>query len=177
MEALGVRYRRSPVMAIGRDIYVDSRMMFQRLEQIFPPSDAHPALNTEGTRGIAALLNKFVVDAGLFAKAVGTMGPNSPAFKNPAFVKDRAGFLGKGWSLEESAKLWPENIAHVRQCFDIIESLLTDGRDWIADTARPTLADLEGEPPPIHIVTDSVAYLNADIRCRYSCLADRLDGL
>lgn len=88
MEALGVHYRRSPVMAIGRDIYVDSRMILRKLEELFPPSAEHPALSTKETEGMAALMNKFVVDAGVFSKAVGIMRPDRAALQDPAFVKD-----------------------------------------------------------------------------------------
>ncbi|KAI7182669.1 hypothetical protein KC352_g23115 [Hortaea werneckii] len=88
MEALGVHYRRSPVMAIGRHIYVDSRMILRKLEELFPPSAEHPALSTKETEGMAALMNKFVVDAGVFSKAVGIMRPDRAALQDPAFVKD-----------------------------------------------------------------------------------------
>ncbi|RMY76176.1 hypothetical protein D0863_02119 [Hortaea werneckii] len=85
MEALGVHYRRSPVMAIGRDIYVDSRMILRKLEELFPPSAEHPALSTKETEGMAALMNKFVVDAGVFSKAVGIMRPDRAALQDPAW--------------------------------------------------------------------------------------------
>ena len=88
MEALGVHYRRSPVMAIGRDIYLDSRMILRKLEELFPPSTEHPALSSKETEGMAALLNKFVVDAGVFSKAVGIMRPDRAALQDPTFVKD-----------------------------------------------------------------------------------------
>ncbi|KAK5726112.1 hypothetical protein LTR17_013014 [Elasticomyces elasticus] len=52
-------------------------------------------------------------------------------------------------------------MAHLRQCFEIAESLFVDNRDWVAGTSSPTLADLEGvwsfawilsdlQPPPKH---------------------------
>merc|ERR1712113_664642 len=107
MEALGVRYRRSPVMAIGRDIYVDSRMILQKLEELFPPSTEHPALSSKATEGMAALMNKFVVDAGVFSKAVGIMRPDRAALQDPAFVKDGGGSgpfkdQGRLWRLDKN---------------------------------------------------------------------------
>ncbi|KAI7303365.1 hypothetical protein KC315_g15727 [Hortaea werneckii] len=131
-------------MAIGRDIYVDSRMILQKLEELFPPSTEHPALSSKATEGMAALMNKFVVDAGVFSKAVGIMRPDRAALQDPAFVKDRQSFIGKGWSPTAAANARPENLAHVRQCFDIAESLFADGRSWVASTPGPSLADLEG---------------------------------
>ncbi|RMY52428.1 hypothetical protein D0865_05801 [Hortaea werneckii] len=131
-------------MAIGRDIYLDSRMILRKLEELFPPSTEHPALSSKETEGMAALLNKFVVDAGVFSKAVGIMRPDRAALQDPTFVKDRQSFIGKGWSPTAAANARPENIAHVRQCFDIAESLFADGRSWVASTPGPSLADLEG---------------------------------
>jgi hypothetical protein len=53
-------------MAIGRDVYLDSRAIIQRLEELFPASEQHPGFSTPETAGLAALLNKFTVDASLF---------------------------------------------------------------------------------------------------------------
>lgn len=132
-------------MAIGRDVYVDSRMILHRLEELFPASDAHPALSSKETAGLAALLNKFTIDASVFSRAVQIMPPRGPSVKNDAFMKDRASFFGKGWSLDQALKNRPEGIAHLRQCFEIAESLLTDGREWVAGTKGPSFADLEGK--------------------------------
>ena len=35
-------------------------------------------------------------------------------------------------------------LVHVRQCFDVVETLLGDGRSWVGGTEGVTLADLEG---------------------------------
>lgn len=143
LKALGIKYRRTPTMAIGRDVYIDSRMIIHRLEQTFPSSAEHPGFSTPETAGLAALLNKLAVDASLFNNAV-TLIP-SDTFRNEAFAKDRAGFFGKDWVLSDAEKARPEGLVHVRHCFDIIESLFADGRQWVGGTEKPTLADLEGK--------------------------------
>ena len=131
-------------MAIGRDFYIDSRMIIQRLEDMFPPSEQHPALSTKETAGLAALLNKLTVDASLFASAVTIMPTEFPLFQNPEFMKDRSGFFGREWNVEGARKKRPEGLVHVRQCFAIVESLFADGRTWVGGTEKPSLADLEG---------------------------------
>lgn len=35
-DRLGINYRRIPIMAIGRDIYIDTRIMLRKLETLFP---------------------------------------------------------------------------------------------------------------------------------------------
>ena len=71
---MGVNYRRSPIMTIGRDVYVDSRLMIAKLEERFPPSAAHPGLSSPETQGVAALLRNFVVD-NMFVAAVRNFPP------------------------------------------------------------------------------------------------------
>lgn len=144
LAALGVRYRKTPSMAIGRDVYVDSRMIIQRLEELFPPSEEHPAFSTKETAGLAGLLNKLSIDVGLFRFGVQMIPLEAPMLKDPEFVKDRSEFFGRPWSAEQRAENRPQGIVHMRQCFDIMESLL-DGKKWVGGTDKPTLADLEGE--------------------------------
>ncbi|KAK3069513.1 hypothetical protein LTR53_012099 [Teratosphaeriaceae sp. CCFEE 6253] len=72
------------------------------------------------------------------------MPPDFPAVSDEQFVKDRAGFYGTQWTIRDALRQRPESLAHVRQCFDIAESLFVDGRDWVAGTSGPSLADLEG---------------------------------
>ncbi|KAK5123719.1 hypothetical protein LTR85_002355 [Meristemomyces frigidus] len=142
LETLGVRYRRTPSMAVGRDVYIDTRMILRRLEELFPPSKAHPALSSPETAGLAALLNKFTIDASVFSRAVQMMPSNR--LKDERFVKDRAGFFGKGSTLQAALSRRPETIAHMRHLFDIAESLFADGREWVAGTKAVSFADLEG---------------------------------
>ncbi|KAK4542516.1 hypothetical protein LTR36_006769 [Oleoguttula mirabilis] len=131
-------------MAVGRDVYVDTRMILRRLEELFPPSEAHPALSSMETAGLAALLNKFTIDASVFTRAVQMMPSHLPSMNDESFVKDRAGFSGKGSTLHGGLKRRPETIAHMRHLFDIAESLFADGRDWVGGTEAVSFADLEG---------------------------------
>jgi len=40
----------------------------------------------------------------------------------------------------------PENLTYIRQCFELLENtLLADGRNWVLNTDKPSLADIEGE--------------------------------
>ncbi|KAK5727118.1 hypothetical protein LTR15_003010 [Elasticomyces elasticus] len=139
-------------MAIGRDVYVDSRMIIQRLEELYPDDSKFPMLSSKESAGLAALLNKFVIDGSVFSKGVGIMPADSRI--DSKFVKDRAGFYGKQWNIHDTVKHKPENMAHLRQCFEIAESLFVDNRDWVAGTSNPTLADLEGVWASMWITSD-----------------------
>ncbi|KAK5170258.1 uncharacterized protein LTR77_004844 [Saxophila tyrrhenica] len=145
LAALGVHYRRTPTMAIGRDVYLDSRAIIARLEQLFPPSTEHPAFSTAEMMGLAKLLEKFVVDASLFVHATTIMPPDLPVFKDEKFLKDRAGFFGGKGMKEGIKERRGAGLVHVRQCFDVVENLVGDGREWVGGGDRVTLADLEGK--------------------------------
>ncbi|EME45806.1 hypothetical protein DOTSEDRAFT_71486 [Dothistroma septosporum NZE10] len=141
-EALGINYRRSPVMAVGRDVYLDTRLMLAKLDEIFPPSDKHPGLSAPETKGLAQLLQKLMVDVSGFREAVKQIPMNSPIAKDPKFQKDRAGFFGPEWKPDSSSR--SEGIVHMRHIFDMLESLLVDGRRWIGSSEKISMADLEG---------------------------------
>jgi glutathione S-transferase len=148
-------------MAIGRDVYIDSRAIITRLEELFPASADHPGLSSTETHGLAALFNKFTVDAGLFLRAVQIMPPSRPSLRSKAFLEDRKDFFGKNWTVNDAARQRPEGLAHVRQCFDIAESFFADGRQWVAGTQQLTLADLEGECCNMNVISAQLK------ECRY----------
>ncbi|GIZ44822.1 hypothetical protein CKM354_000800900 [Cercospora kikuchii] len=143
MEALGVKYRRSPVMAIGREVYVDTRIMIAKLEELFPASAEHPGLSMPETTGLAGLLQKLMVDVSVFSKVVSQVPQDLPMLKDPKFAKDRAEFRTADQKRNPQL-IKPEGTVHLRQCFDMVEALLADGRTWVGNTANLSLADLEG---------------------------------
>jgi glutathione S-transferase len=76
LEELGVNYRRIPILAIGRDVYCDSRLIIEKLEQLFPEgkigaSDAHE-------RGIQKVLETWTVDGGVFWRTAQLIPTDSP---------------------------------------------------------------------------------------------------
>jgi hypothetical protein len=144
---LGVSYRRIPVMAIGRDIYCDTRIQLAALDKLFPPTEKHPSITPIGPEATAlrTLFEKYMVDGGLFAQGSRLMPPELPMLKDPKFQKDRKEFSGRSFSPEEMKKGRPEALTHVRNGFVVLEeSILADGREWVLGAKGPTLADIEG---------------------------------
>lgn len=117
--------------------------MIAKLEEIFPASSEHPGLSSPETAGLAQLLQKLSTET-LFREAVKQIAP-SGLTRSKEFQRDRAGFFGPEWQRQDPKLTRPEGITHMRQCFDIVESLLADGRQWIAGTEKISLADLEGK--------------------------------
>lgn len=129
-------------MAIGRDVYLDTRLMIAKLEELFPPSLEHPALSTKETAGLAALMQKLAIEGSMFREVVKNIPSHFPLLRDEKFQKDRAGFFQPSFKME--AKLMrPEGIANMRHLFDVVEALFADGRTWVGGTQQPSLADLE----------------------------------
>ncbi|OQD88992.1 hypothetical protein PENANT_c003G02538 [Penicillium antarcticum] len=143
---LGVHYRRIPVLSIGRDIYLDSRLILQKLEDLaqdgphFTP-DASPE-----SKILSRLFETLVMDAGLVRYVVIILLASSPALSNSVFLKDRMDLIGDTIPLNEEALMAarPEAINEVKNIIALLETtLLADGREWIMNTKTPSLADIE----------------------------------
>lgn len=140
-------------MAIGRDIYLDTRIMIARLDELFPPSSEHPALSTKETIGLGGLLNKLAVDS-MFREVAKNIPSHFPLLRDVKFQKDRAQLFPPSPTKPEGKLIRPEAITHMRHLFDIVEALFADGREWVGGTEKPSLADLEGLWPMDWLITD-----------------------
>ncbi|ROW13380.1 hypothetical protein VPNG_05509 [Cytospora leucostoma] len=148
---LGIKYRRIPILSIGRDVYLDTRLILQKLEQL--PDVSAPRLGAaEGTeqRGVERLLEALNIDGGVFLWAAALLPRDLPVFKDPAFLRDRADYLaggsggGAGAVLQQTPAARYEALSGIRDAFELLETtLLADGRDWILKTDGPSLADIE----------------------------------
>ncbi|KPI41644.1 uncharacterized protein AB675_8991 [Cyphellophora attinorum] len=143
LKAIGVNYRRIPVCAIGRDVYCDSRIIIQKLEQMFPQGKLGSSV--PHSRGIEKLLEIWQIEAGVFGRGAALIPSDGPLSKDKKFQKDREEFSGRPWSKEAVDRNRPEAVAAMRNYFRFMEStILEDGRDYILGTKEPSLADIEG---------------------------------
>jgi len=131
-------------MAIGRDVYCDSRIILRKLEELFP-NGALGASNPE-EKAIEKFLEIWAIESGIFVRAAQLIPTSMPLLNDPKFTKDREEYSGRSWSKEQIALNRPEAVAAIRTGFKFLEStLLADGRQWILKTEEPTLADIEGK--------------------------------
>lgn len=145
MNALGVKYRRIPIMSIGRDIYCDTRLILQKLEEKFPSGALSAPQPNQ--KAVEKLLQNWTID-GIFARAAQVLPPEMPLLKDPKFVKDREDYTGTSWERRNIEAMRPEGLTHIRDAFVFLETgLLADGRQWILNTQKPSLADIEAVWP------------------------------
>lgn len=132
-------------MAIGKDVYCDTRIILSKLEQKFP--DGALGASDPDQKAIERLLESWLIEAGIFMRASQLIPPDMPLLKDEKFKKDREDFSGRSWSSENIKANRPEALAVIRNGFKFLETtLLADNRDWILKTQKPTLADIEGKP-------------------------------
>ncbi|KAF7543251.1 hypothetical protein G7Z17_g10888 [Cylindrodendrum hubeiense] len=144
---LGISYRRIPILSIGRDVYLDTRLQIPKLEALFPEIPRLGATESDQL-AVERLLSLFTNDTGLFGKAVQLLPTDLPLLQDPAYYRDRADFIGGNLSPEGMNAARPEALGAVIRALDLLETtLLADGRDWILKTARPSLADIEAVWP------------------------------
>ncbi|KAL9596132.1 MAG: hypothetical protein Q9219_005993 [cf. Caloplaca sp. 3 TL-2023] len=147
VNALGVKYRRIPIMSVGRDIYCDTRLILQKLEQKFP-TGALGASQPE-QKALEKLLEQWIIDGGVFGRTAQLIPLDMPLLNDPKFVKDREDYTGRSWAKPDFSSGRPEALAHIRECFQFLEStILADGRHWVLKTEKPSLADIHGALPP-----------------------------
>ncbi|KAF3000701.1 hypothetical protein E8E13_002488 [Curvularia kusanoi] len=154
LAAIDVHYRRIPIMAVGKDIYVDSRLIIAKLESLYPQSAS--ALTAEQL-GYRRLFEHFS-DSALFNNAVKLMpywSANS-LVQNKTFLDDRQKLMGGRRMTAESMQAGrPEGLQNMRQAFELMENtFLADGRQWILGTEGPSVADIDAVWPFEWLVAD-----------------------
>lgn len=146
INALGVKYRRIPIMSIGRDIYCDTRLILHKLEEKFP-SGALGAPQPD-QKAIEKLLESWTIDGGIFVRAAQAIPTDMPLLNDPKFTKDREDYTGRSWDKKNIEAMRPEALTHIRDAFVFLETgLLADGRQWVLKTEKPSLADIEAVWP------------------------------
>ena len=128
---LGIAYRRIPVLAIGRDVYLDTRLQLRKLEEL-EDNVAAPKLGADTPEGLALerLLELLTTDGGTTFSGITSLLPaDMPLFKDEAFVRDRADFLG-GVELkpETMRRARPDALRELAGVFKLFETTLLADR-------------------------------------------------
>lgn len=150
--SLGIKYRRIPLLAVGHDVYLDTRLILQSLESLECLANRPKLGAAEGTehRAVERLLSSLINEAGPFVWAVTMFPPELPIFMDERFVKDRSEFMGASGRKfgPAPAQVRAEATANLRGVFVLLENtFLADGRDWLLGSNHsdgPSLADIEG---------------------------------
>jgi glutathione S-transferase len=155
LELIGVGYRKIPIMAIGKDVYCDSRLIISTLESLYPNNALSPS--TPADIGIRKLFESWTIDGGIFANTVKMMPywQEASFLSNEAFIDDRQKLMGRRFTAQGMQAGRPEGAQHLQQAFDLLETtFLADGRHWILNTQEPSLADIDAVWPFKWLMSD-----------------------
>ena len=147
VEAIGTQYRRIPLLAIGKDIYNDTRLILTKLNTLFPATAAHPSLSptSPDQQALERLLEHWAIDSGIFVRAAALIPSDMPLLKDERFTRDREDYSGRSWKKEEVERGRPEALVEIRGAFEFLEhTLFRDGREWVFGGEGPGLGDIEG---------------------------------
>jgi glutathione S-transferase len=155
LAAIDVNYRRIPIMAVGKDIHIDSKLIISKLESLYPDSISKPP--TAEQAGARKLFEHYS-DSGLFNNAVKLMPywSSNGLIQNKTFLDDRQNLMGgRRMTAENMQAGRPEGLQNMRQAFETMETtFLADGRQWILGTDGPTVADIDAVWPFEWLVVD-----------------------
>ena len=145
LEALGVNYRRIPVLAIGRDVYCDTLLILEKLKKLYPPSSGCQQIGARSAmeKSLEKLFEKWT-DVVVFKHAGACIPTEMDLMKDPGFQKDREELWRRPWTKEAQEELRPAALANLRANFEFLEECLGDGREWLLGSEEPMLADIHG---------------------------------
>ncbi|KAF1947163.1 hypothetical protein EJ02DRAFT_392147 [Clathrospora elynae] len=149
LASIDVGYHKIPLMAIGKDVYCDSRFIISKLDTLYPNSQLAPSTPAEA--GIRKLFENWTIDGGIFGNAVKLIPYwiDSGILQNEVLLDDLQTLMGgRRFTAEMMEAGRPDGLQALRQAFDMLENtFLIDGRDWILGTNQPTLADIDAVWP------------------------------
>ena len=143
-DLLNLKYRRIPILAIGRDVYCDTLLILEKLESVYPYSNGEVVRHgkTGTDRALEKLLEKWT-DVVVFKYAANAIPTSFEAITDKTFQKDRQELWGRSWSQDHQDSLRPEALANLRSQITFLEKdVLEDGREWVLGGKDATLADI-----------------------------------
>ncbi|KAH8827584.1 hypothetical protein DL96DRAFT_1599528 [Flagelloscypha sp. PMI_526] len=139
LSALGVGYRRIPVLIIGRDIYCDTGRIVNAIESHCSHRSIYPT-REDGSNDATFIWtwSKHYVERIVTLPVVQLI----PWEKfPPAFIDDRSQLLGAPIDVKTMADIRPLTLSKLTTELHLIEEQLADGREWMMNTVTPSLAD------------------------------------
>lgn len=157
LASIGVGYRKIPLMAIGKDIYCDSRLIISKIESLHGGSALTPPTLAEA--GVRKLFENWTIDGGIFGNTVKLMPYwlENGMLSNKAFLDDRQTLMGgRRMTAEMMEAGRPEGLQNLRYAIDLLETtFLADGRQWILGTEGPSVADIDAVWPFEWLIVDN----------------------
>jgi len=142
LASLGINHRRIPILSLGRDVYIDTKLIIRKLETLYLDGK----LGSDGgfEQGFERMLEDWVNHGGPFWRTAGCIPVSAPLVQSDVWMKDRADGSGGHFSRDTLKNDRGWNLSQVRSYFGMMELMLSDERTWLLNTERPGLAEVHG---------------------------------
>ncbi|KIW88489.1 uncharacterized protein Z519_11058 [Cladophialophora bantiana CBS 173.52] len=139
-----ITYRKIPVLAIGREIYIDTSLILEALEHQFQSAQGYGTLYPSSMASLRPLVRGFAsywTDRPLFRVTTGLI-PSS--VWRTHFGVDRSNLIGHNLDAEKLERKVPQNLSGLDLQLSLVEPLLADKgtKTWIFGADMPSAADL-----------------------------------
>lgn len=144
-DRLDVHYRRIPIMAVGRDIYCDSRCIIDHLERLYDTVSklGYDMEKNPHEYGIQQILETWAFDGGLFQRTAQMIPSDASLMQVEEWRADRSELIGVPFNPDGLRQLNPDALAHARIHLQRVEqNLLADGRKWLCGDVGPSVSDV-----------------------------------
>ena len=133
---VGVTYRRTPLLSIGSDMYIDTALIIEKLRDIAQHTDC----------GLADATTHLEYD-GLgqlaFQCATSLIPLDSPILKIPDMLADRSELSGRPFDPSLLAHVRPQMISKLLSLLNVVQShFLRDGKRFFLGGGTPSTADM-----------------------------------
>ena len=124
-------YRKIPVMQIGADVYCDTQVILEELENRYP----NPSMYVGGDKGLSNAI-AFWQDRPVFTLVCAVLGADQPVVKRTdAFTKDREALFEREFDPVAQHAAIPNAFDQLRVHFSYVDTQLADGRKFLLGDA------------------------------------------
>lgn len=140
LSAFALTYRKIPVLAIGRDLYIDTSLILEVLSTDARLINRYSAevYPDQATRTLTRLLSSHYTDRPLFRLTTGLI---PSVVWRTHFGTDRANLIGHKLDADKLDAKVPRNLAGLDTFLSILEPLFQERR-WFLGTEKPGAADV-----------------------------------
>ena len=136
---IGITYRRTPLLSIGSDMYIDNALIISKLSDM--------AQHSSDTESLSDATNHLEYDSLgqlAFQLGAGLMPPDMPILHDKAFLADRSELLGRPFDPSAMAKARPSTVSKMLSLLQLVQRhFLRDGeRSFFLGGPTPSTADM-----------------------------------
>lgn len=145
VDNFNLTYRKIPVLAIGKDLIVDTSLIVEwlhtdpRLQAFRANKKGHEVHHDARGRALARILSSHYTDRPLFRLTTGLI---PGAVWRTSFGTDRADLIGHNLDADKLEKKLPRNIVGLDTYLSILEPMFAGREGWVLEGPEPSAADV-----------------------------------